>query len=190
MEYFAQTFPARLDGVTDLASLDQFLAAVQRKALRTAQISLGDREDALDVVQDAMIRLAERYAHKPAEQWAPLFWRILHNRITDCYRRRGRDRKLFVATGEDTLEATVAAPASADPLHAAGRDAFGDGLEQALAELPLRQRQVFLLRIWEGLDVAETARVLKVSGGSVKTHLSRAMAALRKRLEDGGHDDI
>jgi RNA polymerase sigma-70 factor, ECF subfamily len=173
-------------------NLETFLAEVERKAFRIAQIALRHEADALDVVQDAMMQLAHRYASRPAEEWRPLFYRILENRIRDVQRRRiVRQRVMSVLPwrGEDAEEempdpidqAPAAGPTPATQIES---DQMIQALEQALTQLPGRQRQAFLLRNIEGLDVAETAAAMKCSQGSVKTHYFRALQALRTKLGD------
>jgi RNA polymerase sigma-70 factor, ECF subfamily len=173
-------------------TLETFLAEVERKAFRIAQIALRHEADALDVVQDAMMQLAHRYASRPAEEWRPLFYRILENRIRDVQRRRiVRQRVMSVLPwrGEDAEEempdpidqAPAAGPTPAAQIES---DQMIQALEHALTELPGRQRQAFLLRNIEGLDVAETAAAMKCSQGSVKTHYFRALQALRSKLGD------
>ncbi len=171
------------------ATLELFLAQVQRRAFRAAEFSLGNADDALDAVQDAMLRLHQHYRQQPAAEWAPLFWGILRRRITDLQRRR-KVRSIVVgwlgAPGAEDEDAPVWEPADplADPARdVANRAAYAD-LGRALRALPRRQREAFMLRVLEGLDVSDTARAMGCSDGSVKTHLSRAMEALRKQLED------
>lgn len=173
----------------DPAALDRFLASVERRALAMAEYALGQREDALDAVQEAMLTLVRRYATRPADEWAPLFYRVLESRIADLRRRRNvreRWRAWFGGGREDETNedpwAQIPDPAAPDPLLAVDDARFGSALEAALKALPLRQQQCFLLRAWEGLDVAATARAMGCSEGSVKTHYSRATAALRARL--------
>jgi len=173
-------------------ALETFLAEVERKAFRIAQIALRHEADALDVVQDAMMQLAHRYASRPPEEWRPLFYRILENRIRDVQRRRiVRQRVMSVLPwrGEDAEEEMpdpIEQAPAADPTPAAQieSDQMIQALELALAELPGRQREAFLLRNVEGLDVAETAAAMKCSQGSVKTHYFRALQALRTKLGD------
>ena len=170
--------------------LNQFLAGVERRAFRIAQMQLRDREDALDAVQDAMLQLAKRYAQRPQEEWPPLFYRILQSRIRDCQRRRKvRNRVLSFFGGQrddedDMPDPIASAPdlAAVDPGVQVARDEAMAALEQALGELPGRQREAFMLRILEGLDVSQTARAMGCSEGSVKTHLSRAIHSLRETL--------
>ena len=169
-------------------TLETFLAQVQRRAFRVAEMGLGNVDDALDAVQDAMLRLHQHYRQHPAQEWSPLFWGILRRRITDLQRRR-KVRRIVVgwigsAGAEDDVPAWEPADPGPDPLRAlASRKACAD-LGRALRALPRRQREAFLLRVLEGLDVAATARAMGCSDGSVKTHLSRAMEALRRHLED------
>lgn len=174
---------------TDAVSLEQFLAGVERRAWRMAELALGDREEALDAVQDAMLRLVRSYRDKPSAEWTPLFWGILRRRITDLQRRRkvrsivigwlggGRD-----ADGEER-PSWDPADAGPGPLKTLQDGAAYAAMSTAVGQLPARQQQAFMLRVLEGLDVADTAQAMGCSEGSVKTHLSRAMHALRDQLE-------
>jgi RNA polymerase sigma-70 factor (ECF subfamily) len=168
--------------------LDRFLRTVEGSAFRIALVSVRDRDDALDIVQDAMMRLATRYAARPAGEWKPLFYRILQNRIRDWGRRRAVSRRvmsLFTAPdGEPDIVEQAPGPASDNPAHAAQDLEAMAALEAALRELSARQRQAFMLRNFESLDVAETALAMGVSDGSVKTHYSRAVTRLRELLGD------
>ena len=174
---------------SSVASLDQFLRSVERRALRQVELSCRDHEDALDVVQEAMLAFVKRYRRKPAEQWPLLFWRVLDSKLIDLYRRRSLRGRWFgwLGAGEDQAPsdplAQVADLREPGPLGRLGDQQAAAALEQALRALPLRQRQAFLLRVWEGLDVQQTAAAMAVSEGSVKTHLYRALQALRGRLE-------
>lgn len=170
-------------------ALETFLVSVERKAFRIAQIALRHEADALDVVQDAMLQLASRYAARPPEEWRPLFYRILENRIRDVQRRRSvRARVLSYLPwrGEDQDDdvdpIAQAADSAPSPPRQLELDQSMGALEQALGALPNRQREAFLLRNFEGLDVAETASAMKCSQGSVKTHYFRAIQALRSKL--------
>ena len=168
--------------------LDSFLASVERRALRMAELATRSHEDALDLVQDAMLQLVRRYRRRPASEWPPLFYRILENRINDWRRdRQTRGRWWgWLGGGDDQSDtdefAAVLDVPGKDPLHALQRTAAMSRLESVLQGLPLRQQQVFLLRVWEGLDVADTAPAMGCSQGSVKTHLSRALGVLRQQL--------
>jgi RNA polymerase sigma-70 factor (ECF subfamily) len=155
-----------------------------------AELATRDRDDALDIVQDAMLVLARRYAGRPESEWRVLFFRVLDSRIQDWHRRtRVRSRwRLWLRRGEDEesdpLEAQPDTGAPT-PEHRLALDRAAAAVEEALSALPPRQRQAFLLRAWEGLDVAETARAMGCAAGSVKVHYARALAALRGRL--AGH---
>jgi RNA polymerase sigma-70 factor (ECF subfamily) len=171
-------------------ALNQFLASVELKAFKIAQSALRHEHDALDAVQDAMLQLTRAYSDRPAEEWRPLFYRILENRIRDMQRRRTVRGRIMAwlpsPRDEDDEEA-------ADPISQAPSDEITptrrmeldeamSALEKALQDLPNRQRQAFFLRNLEGLDVAEVATAMGCSEGSVKTHHFRALKALRARL--------
>jgi RNA polymerase sigma-70 factor (ECF subfamily) len=172
-------------------ALNQFLAGVELKAFRIAQAALRHEDDALDAVQDAMLQLARAYSNRPAAEWKPLFYRILENRIRDMQRRRtvrGRVMAWLPLRGEDEDDEhdPIAQAPSPDPQPARRLelDQAVTALEQALGGLPRRQRQAFMLRTLEGMDVAETAVAMGCSEGSVKTHYFRALQALRVQLGD------
>jgi RNA polymerase sigma-70 factor (ECF subfamily) len=172
------------------ASLEAFLASVERRAWRMAEIALRDPDEALDAVQDAMLRLVRHYAGNPAEAWAPLFWGILRRRITDLQRRRTVRNRILAWTGQapgddgEPLPAWEAPDQGPDPSRMlASRQAYA-AMSKAIRALPRRQQQAFLMRVLEGLDVADTSKAMGCSEGSVKAHLSRAMDALRTQLED------
>lgn len=179
--------PASKDETT--RALNGFLAGIERKAFRMAQIALRHEEDALDAVQDAMIQLTRRYADRPQPEWRPLFHRILENRIRDAQRRRSVRGKVMAWlpwTADDDPEADPlvrAADPAPDPGTSAEVDEFMAALQRAVQQLPARQRQAFLLRNLEGMDVAETAAAMGCSDGSVKTHYSRAVQKLREQLD-------
>lgn len=171
--------------------LDPFLRGVERRALRMAEFSTSNRDDALEIVQDSMLAFVRNYADKPRDEWTPLFYRVLDSRILDFHRRRtvrARWLSWLPLGGNDDEEAVntmdkVPDEVEPGPLQRLADNETGGALEAALKALPLRQRQCFLLRVWEGLDVAQTATAMQCSEGSVKTHLSRALSALRLRLE-------
>lgn len=171
-------------------ALGQFLAGVELKAFRIALAALRNEDDALDAVQDAMLQLARAYAHRPAQEWKPLFYRILENRIRDMQRRRSvRGRVMswlpFSADSQDETDPIALAPSDEPPpARRLELDEALNALQQAVSGLPRRQQQVFLLRILEGMDVAETARAMGCSEGSVKTHYFRALRTLRAQLEE------
>ncbi|AGZ29804.1 RNA polymerase sigma factor [Burkholderia pseudomallei] len=177
--------------------LADFLAGVERRAFKQAAYAVRDDDASLDIVQDAMIRLAEKYGDRPAAELPLLFQRILQNAIHDYFRRQ-KVRNTWVSlfsslnnTDDDEF----------DPLETL-ESADGDGVEsgetrlereQVLAliddeiqKLPVRQREAFLMRYWEDMDVAETAAAMGCSEGSVKTHCSRATHALALALKAKG----
>ncbi|MEZ5584088.1 MAG: RNA polymerase sigma factor [Candidatus Competibacteraceae bacterium] len=177
----------RVEAPTAGCSLEQFLAAVERRALRLAELATGDREDGLDIVQDAMVKLVQRYGHHDAQEWTPLFYRILQSKIRDWHRRnlvRNRLRVWLWGDDEEHSDQLAQIPdaESSDPQSQVQTERTLATLEQALKALPLRQQQVFLLRAWEGLDVAQTAQAMGCSSGSVKTHYARALNKLRAIL--------
>lgn len=177
--------------------LSDFLAQVERRAFKQTAYAVRDDHAALDIVQDAMLKLAEKYAAKPVAEFPMLFQRILQNTMRDYWRRQ-KVRNLwtsllssFGSNSEDDDER--------DPLETLEVDDEGDQpqeqlerkqtvaiIEQALQRLPTRQREAFILRYWEELDVAETAAAMGCSEGSVKTHCSRAVHALALMLEKEG----
>ena len=172
-------------------ALNQFLAGVELKAFKIAQMALRHEDDALDAVQDAMLQLARAYADRPASEWKPLFYRILENRIRDMQRRRtvrGRVMAWLPFRGEedeDEPDPISQAPSpEPQPLRRLELDEAVGALQTALEELPRRQQQAFMLRTLEGLDVAATAAAMGCSEGSVKTHYFRAVQALRAQLGD------
>ncbi|HEX5340695.1 MAG TPA: RNA polymerase sigma factor [Gammaproteobacteria bacterium] len=181
-----------ISGLDTSARLNSFFAGIERRAFRIAQMTLRDTDDALDAVQEAMLSLARRYAQRPEAEWIPLFYRILQSRIRDCQRRRMvRNRVMSFFSGQrdedgdspDPIE-SAPDPHGVDPAERVAQGAAMRALETALESLPARQREAFLLRILEGLDVADTARAMGCSEGSVKTHLSRAIHSLRKTLKE------
>jgi RNA polymerase sigma-70 factor (ECF subfamily) len=169
--------------------LNRFLAEVEKRALRIAEISIRDRDEALDLVQDAMIKLARKYADRSIDEWTPLFYRILQNRIRDWHRRqvvRNRVMVWFGRSGNDDNDydpvAAAPDPAGRTPDEQLQSQEAMQSLEVAVCGLPARQREAFMLRTFEGLDVAGTATAMGCSEGSVKTHYSRAVHSLRESL--------
>jgi RNA polymerase sigma-70 factor (ECF subfamily) len=177
--------------------LSDFLAQVERRAFKQTVYAVRDDHAALDIVQDAMLKLAEKYGSRPASEYPMLFQRILQNTMRDYWRRQ-KTRNLwttlfssFGSNDEDDEER--------DPLEVLGSEDTSDTpdtqversqtiaiIENALQELPARQREAFVLRYWEDMDVAETAAAMGCSQGSVKTHCSRAVRALAAILEKSG----
>ena len=169
--------------------LNRFFSEVEKRAFRIAEIAIRDSDEALDIVQDAMFKLARNYADKDSAEWAPLFYRILQNGVRDYHRRRNVRNKIMVwfggsSTEENDYDPIAAAP---DPRGRSPEEQLQTGeamqqLELAVAALPGRQREAFMLRTFEGLNVAGTAIAMGVSSGSVKTHYFRAVHALRESL--------
>jgi len=185
--------------VASRTELSAFLAGVERRAHKQALYAVRDNDAALDIVQDAMLRLAERYGGRPAAELPLLFQRILQNAIRDFFRRQKVRSTwttllsaLFPQRGEDDvdplelLEADGSMGASGSPLESLEQSQLIDLIETELRRLPARQREAFLLRYWEDLDVAETALAMGCSEGSVKTHCSRATHALAAALRAKG----
>lgn len=166
---------------------------MEKRAYRMALIATSRHEDALDTVQDAMFTLAKSYADKTPEEWPALFHRILQNKIRDRYRHQSVISKIFfwrstIQHDSDTYNEidhlNIALDTSQqEPSSALQNQQMGNEIDQALKQLPLRQQQAFLLRAWEGMNVKQTAVIMQISEGSVKTHYSRAMAALRQSLQ-------
>lgn len=178
--------------------IDHFLAEAERRAYKHALYAIHDHHAALDVVQTAMMKLVERYADKPAQELPMLFHRILQNALHDHF-RRAKVRDFWVRLvsplrdkdedNSETLESLAASAedyASPTPEQAVAQGQHLAMIEQALSELPARQREAFLLRYWEEMDVAETAEIMGCSQGSVKTHSFRAVNALARKLKEMG----
>jgi RNA polymerase sigma-70 factor, ECF subfamily len=171
-------------------TLDRFLASVERRAFRIAQMAVRDRDDAFDIVQGAMMRLASSYGRRPSEEWKPLFYRILYNGIRDWQRRKAVRSRIFgflpgsYADDEDgPADPFERVPGNVpEPSRQLMADEAMQRLEQSLGQLPARQQQAFTLRCLEGMDVAETATAMGCSEGSVKTHYFRALQTLRAKL--------
>ena len=177
--------------------LSDFLQSVEKRAFKRTAYAVRDDHAALDIVQDAMIRLAEKYGDRPAAELPLIFQRILSNATLDWFRRQKVRNAAVVNLGDfegpdgdfDLLEALVSmdgalgAESAADSV---SRQQVMAVIEAAIADLPGRQREAFLLRYWEEFDVAETAAAMGCSEGSVKTHCSRAVHALAKALRDKG----
>ena len=185
----AAPLPPAEQAAVDARRLELFLAGAERQALRRAEFATRHREDALDIVQDAMLQLARRYAQRPQAEWPLLFSRILTNGIRDWHRRRKLRQALFFwqPAGDESSADYIDSlpdPAGVDASEALARDQLLQRLQVALWQLPRRQREAFELRIWEGLDVDATAQAMGCSLGSVKTHLSRALHRLRDELKE------
>ncbi len=187
----------------DLASpteLSAFLASVERRAFKQAMFAVREEQAALDIVQDAMLRLAEKYGDRPSAELPMLFQRILQNAIRDYYRRSKVRSAWSVLLGTlgagregeedfdplDTLEVEARSEGEASPQTQLEQSQVIEVIEEEISRLPARQREAFLMRYWEELDVADTAAAMGCSEGSVKTHCSRATHALATALRNKG----
>lgn len=177
--------------------LSDFLSSVEKRAFKQAIYAVRDEDAALDIVQDAMIKLAEKYGDRPAAELPLVFTRILQNRIHDWFRRqkvRNTWVTLFSNMGKKTDEnddfdplESLSAPDDSE-IHQDGaqkleRSQLLQALESEIAKLPVRQREAFLMRYWDELSITETAKAMSCSEGSVKTHCSRATQTLAKALK-------
>ena len=177
--------------------LSDFLRVVERRAFKQTVYAVRDDHAALDIVQDAMLKLAEKYADKPAAEYPMLFQRILQNTMRDYWRRQ-KVRNLWTTllssfgagqNGEedhDPLDTIDVEDEGTNPAIQLERSQTMKIIEKALEKLPARQREAFVLRYWEDMDVAETAEMMGCSQGSVKTHCSRAVHTLASLLEKQG----
>ena len=179
--------------------INAFLASVERRAFKHAAYAVRDDDHAMDIVQDSMMKLTESYSDKRAAELPMLFTRILQNTILDHFRRT-KTRNQYVtnfsslggANADDDfdpleiLESQDSAIGHDQPLAALEQGEAMGAIEEALAKLPARQREAFLLRYWEDMDTAETAATMGCSEGSVKTHCSRAVRALQGLLLQKG----
>jgi RNA polymerase sigma-70 factor, ECF subfamily len=179
--------------------LADFLKSVEKRAWKRAMYAVRDEDAALDIVQDAMIRLSQKYLDRPAAELPLLFQRIVSNATMDWFRRQKvrnqvvRNFSDFEVAGSDgdfdileTLEALGSSLESESAADSVSRAQILQIIDDEVAQLPARQREAFLLRYWEELDVAETAAAMGCSEGSVKTHCSRAVHALAKALQAKG----
>lgn len=180
--------------------IDDFLEGAQKRAFRMAMFAIRDEQAALDAVQDAMMKLCSKYSAKPASDLPALFGRIVQNCIKDHFRKNKTLSKISISyEGMGSADFSPGAEAADALAYEADERSGGPSpedlaseaqtlraIDEALASLPERQRQAFLLRHWEGLDTQETAQAMGVAQGSVKTHLSRATAALATFLSTRG----
>jgi RNA polymerase sigma-70 factor, ECF subfamily len=179
--------------------LSDFLKSVEKRAFKRSVYHVRDEEAALDIVQDSMMKLAEHYADKPPAELPMLFQRILSNCTLDWFRRQKTRRALFSNMGDfesagddgdfdllETLELSNNSEATESAETTTGRAQILRQIEVEIQGLPGRQREAFLMRYWEEMDVAETAAAMGCSEGSVKTHCSRAVQALGKALKAKG----
>ncbi|WP_367171623.1 RNA polymerase sigma factor [Zoogloea sp.] len=193
--------PARITEDHPLPSrleLSDFLASVEKRAFKQALFAVRNEESALDIVQDSMMRLAEKYGDKPLAELPMLFQRILQNAIRDHYRRQ-KVRNMWTTllsafSGPeddehdplDTLESADSDHKSESPQTQLEQRQTLGVIEREIEKLPARQREAFLMRYWEEMDIAETAAAMGCSEGSVKTHCSRATHTLAAALAAKG----
>ncbi len=166
--------------------LNGFLKSVQRKAFAQAEYAVGNRDEALDIVQDSMMKLAKNYGGRSQEEWPLLFQRILQNQIRDWYRRQKVRRILFwweQHQNEDDYIPELLASAVHSPTTLVESEQSAEYIDRQIQALPFRQQQVFMLRAFWGHSIDETAEILGCTAGTVKTHYSRALNALRDQLE-------
>ena len=172
-------------------TMDAFLAGMEKRAYRMAYIALADRDEALDAVQDTMMKMFLKYSDKPNADWRPLFYKILSNRITDTHRSNTLRKRLQVWFKRDKTDDDSSADAidliasrtGEQPQNQLQSATSMSVLERSINSLPTRQQQAFLFRHWEGLNTQETAEAMGCSTGSVKTHLSRALDTLKTSLQ-------
>ena len=179
----------------DYSTMEQFLKIIERRAFHMARLRTGTADAAMDIVQDSMYKLVEKYSHKSSKEWKPLFYRILNSKVTDYYRRKVvRDRIFFWTSNRGNEEElgniieNSPASLSENPDKMLHRQQRITKIAKAVDRLPRRQREAFMLRCWEGMSTIETAKSMDCSEGSVKTHYSRAMHSLREYLEEYQND--
>jgi RNA polymerase sigma-70 factor, ECF subfamily len=193
------SFPASIPALASESELTEFLKGVEKRAFKRSVYHVRNEESALDIVQDSMMKLAEHYGHKPVEELPMLFQRILSNCTLDWFRRQKVQNALFsnmsdfeASNDDEDFNLLEALDASSGSDLGESAESITDraqtlrGIETEIQQLPGRQREAFLMRYWEEMDVAETAAAMGCSQGSVKTHCSRAVAALSKALRAKG----
>ncbi|GAA0408605.1 RNA polymerase sigma factor [Cocleimonas flava] len=183
------------DNDNTFENLEQFLIHSEKRAFIMARVATRDEDVALDIVQDAMIKLVSKYSNKNSHEWPPLFYRIVQSRINDWHRRQkvrnrwrswlGNDK--LSSQGEGFRDSPLENKSNENdqlPEDNTSSFEFSEKVEVAVSALPLRQQQAFMLRAWEEMSTKETANAMKCSEGSVKTHYSRALSSLRASLEE------
>ena len=179
--------------------LSDFLKSVEKRSFKRALYHVRNEESALDIVQDSMMKLAESYGDKPVSELPMLFQRILSNCMLDWFRRNKVRNALFSNLGDfdtpgedgdfdllDVLSDQALTPRTESAQDTTQRAQTLRGIETAIQMLPLRQREAFMMRYWEEMDVTETAAAMGCTEGSVKTHCSRAIQALARALRAKG----
>ncbi len=179
-------------------ALGKFFSSIEKRAFRRAQIATGNADDALDIVQDAMVSLINKYSNKTQQDWELLFHKILSNRIMDWHRRTAIRKRFgtWLSSNDKYSQRDIYKDNNKhieepdyEDINMPGPEAqvqTGQSiamLEVALQELPLKQQQVFLLRAWEGLSEKETSVAMSCSVGTIKSHYARARTFLKNKLE-------
>ncbi|REL25741.1 RNA polymerase sigma factor [Thalassotalea euphylliae] len=175
-----------------LNDVDQFFIAIEKRAYQMAMFAVRNHHDALDIVQESMIKLVERYLDKPSYEYKPLFYRIMQNKITDWHRHQKLRNLVFFWQSQNDMDeqenwlasASAVMNSQASPVDELQAKQLQVRLTKALASLSWQQQQCYLLRNWEGFSVADTAQIMGCSEGSIKTHFSRATAKLAELLAD------
>lgn len=169
-----------MNELSNQPALDAFLKSIEKRAYKITVFAINDRDEALDLLQNAMIKLVRNYSSHPESTWTLLFYRILQNEIRD-WQRKSWFRKLF-DFNENQADQLQDVSSHSHPDQLMEQDALNKKIQVAIGQLPFRQQQTFLLRTFEGLDVKQTALAMSCSEGSVKTHYSRAVQFLREAL--------
>ncbi|PCJ40247.1 MAG: RNA polymerase sigma factor [SAR86 cluster bacterium] len=181
-------FNLRKKSLDNSQALGSFFTSIEKRAFRRAQIATGNADDALDIVQDAMVSLINKYANKETQDWELLFHKILTSRIMDWHRRTAIRKRFGTWLSSNDKELELEEPEFED-LNARSPEELMQTsqsiamLEAALHELSPKQQQVFLLRAWEGLSEKETSVAMSCSVGTIKSHYARARSFLKNKLE-------
>ncbi len=188
-EAIGLTVAEQNDCISQQLRIDRFLASVQNSGYRMANLATSNTDDALELVQESMMQLVSKYADRPDNELKVLFYKILSSRITDWYRKTAFRNRFHAFFSKESYQ-------QGDPVQQVANDCqlpFSETLDnqrmlevltQAIQMLSHRQQQAFLLRAWQGFDIRETAEIMGCSGGTVKTHYSRALQQLRNELGD------
>lgn len=169
-----------------MRNMERFLKDIEKRAFRMAQLATRSEADALDIVQEAMLKLVMKYSDRDANEWQPLFLKILENRILDWHRKEKLKSRLFFwrkpenDMGEVAPERVEAEDHQNDPVGQLLSEQMGRRFLDCVEALPIKQQQCFLLRCWEGLTVSETAEVMGINDNSVKSHYFRANEKLKQ----------
>lgn len=174
-----------------MRELENFLISIERRAFRIAHLATHCEADALDIVQEAMFKLASKYANLSPEEWKPLFFKILENRIMDWHRKQVLKKKIFFWVSDksssddeysETLNNEIESTELANPENEMASEQLGKHLLSCIAQLPVQQQQCFILRSWEGFSINETANAMNINENSVKTHYARALKKLNENI--------